>query len=112
MVIGLAEPLLALWVGPKYATESAIVVVLAVASIFEVGYWPGRMILQGIGRHHGLAKATICAAIAKLGLSLILIRHFGVMGVALGTLIPAIVVNVVYIWPYTMRPLVYPARNC
>jgi O-antigen/teichoic acid export membrane protein len=103
VVVALAGPLLRLWVGTEYATSGAIVVILALASVLEVGYWPGRMIMQGIGRHHGLARATICAAIANLGLSVFLIRYFGVMGVALGTLIPAIFVNVGYIWPYTMR---------
>ena len=102
-VVVLAGPLLGLWVGARYATDSAIVIVLAIASVFDVGYWPGRMILQGIGRHHGLVKATIFAAIANLALSIVLIRYIGVMGVALGTLIPALFVNLGYIWPYTMR---------
>ncbi len=102
-VVFLAGPLLALWVGTKYSANSAVVVVLATASVLEVGYWPGRMILQGIGQHHGLAKAASFGAIANLGLSLLLIRFYGVTGVAFGTLIPAIVVNIGYIWPHTMR---------
>ena len=103
VVIILAGPLLSIWVGAKYAVNAPIVVVLALASILQVGYWPGRLILQGIGQHHGLAKASICLGIANVGLSLLLVRPFGLVGVALGTLIPAIVVNVGYIWPYTMR---------
>ncbi len=102
-VVGLAGPLLALWVGTKYSTNAAVVVVLATASVLEVGYWPGRMILQGIGQHRGLAKAATFGAIANLGLSILLIHYYGVIGVAFGTLIPAIVVNIGYIWPYTMR---------
>ena len=103
VVILFAGPLLALWVGTKYAAGSSVVVILAVASVLEVGYWPGRFILQGIGQQQDLAKASVCVAIANLGLSIILVRYYGIVGVAFGTLIPAIFMNLGYIWPYTMR---------
>jgi O-antigen/teichoic acid export membrane protein len=103
LVVILAGPLLELWVGAKFAASAPVVVILAVASVLEVGYWPGRIILQGIGQQQDLAKASVCVAIANFVLSIILVRYYGVAGVALGTLIPAIFVNLGYIWPYTMR---------
>jgi O-antigen/teichoic acid export membrane protein len=103
LVVMLAGPLLTLWVGENYSTGSSVVALLAIASVLEVGYWPGRIILQGIGEQKDLAKASVCVAIANLGLSLVLVRHYGTVGVALGTLIPAVIANLGYIWPYTMR---------
>jgi O-antigen/teichoic acid export membrane protein len=103
VVIMLAGPLLTLWVGGSYAANAPVVVILALASVLEVGYWPGRIILQGVGQQQHLAKASVFVAVANLGLSILLVRYYGVAGVALGTLIPAIFVNLGYIWPYTMR---------
>ena len=59
IVIGLAGPLLALWVGPKYADNAPIVIILAAASVLEVGNWPGRSILQGLARHDGIARPLL-----------------------------------------------------
>lgn len=103
VVIMLAGPLLALWVGARYAANAPVVVILALASVLEVGYWPGRIILQGIGQQQDLAKASVLVAVTNLGLSVLLVRYYGVAGVALGTLIPTVFVNLGYIWPYTMR---------
>ena len=103
VVVMLAGPLLALWVGAKFASGASVVVILALASVLEVGYWPGKIILQGIGQQQDLAKASVFVSIANLGLSVLLVRYYGVAGVALGSLIPTIFVNLGYIWPYTMR---------
>ncbi len=103
VLIALAGPLLTLWVGAQYAVHAPIVVVLALASALEVSHWAGGAILQGVARHHGLAIASACAAVANLGLSILLVRSYGLMGVALATLIPAAAVTIGYIWPYTMR---------
>jgi O-antigen/teichoic acid export membrane protein len=103
VVTTLAGPLLTLWVGAKYADNAPIVVILALAGLLEVSCWPGRSILQGIAHHRGIAAASVCAAVANLGLSLLLIRYYGIVGVALGTLIPTIIVYLGFIWPHTLR---------
>jgi O-antigen/teichoic acid export membrane protein len=110
-VVVLAGPLLSIWVGAKYAVNAPIAVVLAVAGVLEIGYWPGRLIVQGIDQHHDISKAALCAAIANVVLSLLLVRPLGLMGVALGTLFPAVVVNLGFIWPRTMRAVRVTGRE-
>jgi O-antigen/teichoic acid export membrane protein len=87
-VIVLAGPLLTLWVGREYAQYAPIVIILTLASMLEVSSWPGGTILQGIARHQGFAVTSLCAALANLALSILLVRRFGLVGVAAGTLLP------------------------
>jgi O-antigen/teichoic acid export membrane protein len=100
VLIFLAGPLLALWVGGEYSSYASIVIVLALAGVIELSHWPAKEILQGIARHRGLAPAYVCAALANIALSVALVRPYGLVGVALGTLIPSAFLSFCFIWPY------------
>ena len=102
-VIVLAQPFLKAWVGAPYDQYAYLVVILTLASLLDTSQWPAGAILQGIGRHRMLAVITLGAAFANLGLSLILVRPFGLAGVALGTLIPATIESLFFVLPYVMR---------
>jgi O-antigen/teichoic acid export membrane protein len=108
ILVALAGPVLTLWIGAEYADSAAILMVLALASVVEISHWPGQLILQGLTRHHGLAVAYVCSALAKLGLAVLLVRFFGLIGVALATLLSAAGLSLVYVFPYTMRILRVP----
>ena len=58
-----------------------------------------------MARQRRLAAIAIGAALANLGLSLLLVRPLGVTGVALGTLIPTTFVCFGLIMPYALRML-------
>jgi O-antigen/teichoic acid export membrane protein len=105
VVIILAGPLLTLWLGERYAEYAPITVVLTIASVLEVSCWPGGTILLGLGRHHGLAAIAACAAIANLTLSILLVRPYGLFGVAIGTLLPAAIVTFGWKLSFCMRIL-------
>jgi O-antigen/teichoic acid export membrane protein len=111
VLIALAGPILALWLGAEYSRYSPIVIILTLASVANVSHWPGGSILQGIARHHGLATAYICAAVANLGLAALLVRPYGVFGVAVATLISSAALSLCYIWPYVARVLSVPLRD-
>jgi O-antigen/teichoic acid export membrane protein len=99
VLVMLAAPLLTLWVGGEYAGYAPIVVILALASVAEVSQWSGGAILQGLGRHRSLAVASICAALGNLGLSVLLVRSYGLTGIAVATLIPTLAVRFGYNLP-------------
>jgi O-antigen/teichoic acid export membrane protein len=102
----LAGPILAIWVGSEYADAGLIVAILTVASLFETSQWPAMALLQGVGRHHPLARMWVGAAVANLALSIVLVHtSLGVVGVALGTLVPTTVVCSAFVLPYAMRTL-------
>jgi O-antigen/teichoic acid export membrane protein len=98
-----ARSLLAIWVGPQYAPYSHLVIILALASLVDTSAWPAGSILQGIAQPRPLAIISSCAAAANLALSIILVRPFGLTGVALGTLIPSLVMTLGFFVPYVMR---------
>ncbi len=99
----LAQPFITLWVGAPYARYDYLVWILTAASFMVTSQWPAGAILLGMGRHRILAFVTLGSGLANLGLSLALVHPFGLMGVALGTLIPTTIENLCIILPYAMR---------
>jgi O-antigen/teichoic acid export membrane protein len=61
--------------------------------------YSGIVLLYSINRHHLFAKMTILEGLLNLVLSLLLVKKFGVAGVALGTVIPMIFMKML-IQPY------------
>jgi O-antigen/teichoic acid export membrane protein len=99
----LAEPLLTAWVGPAFAASAPLVAILTLSGLIDASQWPAGSVLQGTARHHWLAVMAACAAILNLGLSIVLAGRLGVAGVALGTLIPTVLINLGVVMPYAMR---------
>jgi len=91
---------IALWMGESYATTSGNVLkVLLVAYLFSLSQLIAHGILKGISKHKALAYILCVEAVINLFLSLYLARDYGIIGVALGTVIPMVIVNL-FILPY------------
>ena len=58
-----------------------------------VAQGPPGSILLGVGRHRIVALVSIADAVLNLTFSLLLVRPFGMMGVAAGTGIPVVLLN-------------------
>jgi O-antigen/teichoic acid export membrane protein len=99
----LAGPILAIWVGEEFAGYAYLVVILTLASFIDILTWPAGSVLQGIARHRFTAVMALCTGITNLLLSLLLVRYLGLLGVALGTLIPTTVFCLGFTLPYAMR---------
>jgi hypothetical protein len=56
-------------------------------------------------KHRSLAIANVTEAIVNVGLSIVLGRMYGLVGVAFGTLIPLLVVQLFWVAPYGCRSL-------
>jgi O-antigen/teichoic acid export membrane protein len=97
--------ILTLWVGPSYAGYSPLVAVLALASLINTSQWPASEVLQGITRHRIVAWTWFAAGLANITLSILLLPMFGLVGVALGTLIPTIVSALFVVMPFANRTL-------
>jgi O-antigen/teichoic acid export membrane protein len=103
VLIVLAHSILTVWVGATYAGYTHIVIILTIASLIDTSQWPAGSILQGMVRHQPLVIVSIGSALSNLALSIALIPHFGLTGVALGTLLPAIIESIGIVLPYAMR---------
>lgn len=67
-----------------------------------------KRIMMMCGWERKLLRASLADAAANLVLSLVLVRFWGVAGVAAGTLIPTFLVGVLWVFPLTARFLGWP----
>jgi O-antigen/teichoic acid export membrane protein len=86
-LIVFAAPFLSTWVGPQFASNANIVVLLTLAAFAEALMWPANATLLGVNRHRPLVVFAVGSAALNLGLSIALVGPLGVRGVALGTVI-------------------------
>ena len=108
-VIGFADPLIARWMGPGFEAGVVPLYVLAVAGVVLVGQGPLGNILLGTGRHRLVAYVSLGEAIANLALSVILVRRFGMLGVAIGTAVPVVLANLFILLPAACRQFQLPS---
>jgi len=105
-LIVLGPGVVAWWIGPEFEEPSgAVLQILTVSSLF---FLPVRGVAQplmmGLGKPKAVTFAFLAAGIANLVLSMILVRPWGLVGVALGTAIPN-VVFAVYVLMIACREL-------
>jgi O-antigen/teichoic acid export membrane protein len=102
-VIGFASPLVHTWMGPGFEGSIPPLIVLAITGVVLVGQGPLGNVLLGTGRHRLVATVAFLEALTNLGLSVILVRRYGILGVALGTGIPVLVANTFTLLPAACR---------
>jgi O-antigen/teichoic acid export membrane protein len=111
ILIVLGSSILTAWVGAQYAAYSYLVVILVTATLIDTSQWPAGFILQGMARHSPLAIMTIASGLSNLILSILLVNRLGLMGVALGTLVPTTIICLGFVTPYAIRVIGVPVRD-
>ena len=107
-VIGFGRPLLVRWMGPAFEAGAVPLYVLALTGVVLVGQGPLGNILLGTGRHRLVAFVSLAEAIANLVLSVVLVRRFGLLGVAIGTAVPIAIANLFVLLPAACRQVQMP----
>lgn len=87
------KDLLTLWVGSKFGIGYSVLIILSAAMFFHYPSHVGGLLLIGIKRHKTLSYIAIIDAISNLIMSILLIKPFGIAGVAMGTAIAMFVSN-------------------
>lgn len=88
-LIILGKSVITAWVGARYVVASyPVMLILLIPSTFFLAQSASSRILYGMAKHRILAWITSMEAMANLILSIVLIRHYGILGDALGTAIP------------------------
>ena len=101
-----------LWMGAEYATLSGqVLAVLAIFLAVHAGYEVMTASMMGINRHRGLIPIFLADAGCNVVLSILLVPRFGVVGSALGTVIPQLVVALVVGPWYVRRELGVPLTS-
>ncbi len=88
-----------LWMGTQYEQRSGtVLIILASALIFSQTNNTASAIAFGTERHKITARWAVVEGVSNLVLSVTLVRFMGINGVALGTLLPNLFVQLV-LWP-------------
>jgi O-antigen/teichoic acid export membrane protein len=101
MILG--RPLLEVWVGDSYADQAPVLAILVLAVMLDAMLWPAAFLFQGMNRHKVPSLMGLGSGLANLALSIVLIQRWGLMGVALGTLIPTTLFAFGLVLPYAFR---------
>jgi O-antigen/teichoic acid export membrane protein len=92
-----------LWMGSQYAGPSGQVLrILTLALIFSAGNQVAASTMLGISRHRTLVPLALAEAASNLVISIALVRRTGIIGVAWGTTLPSLAVNLLF-WPWYVR---------
>jgi O-antigen/teichoic acid export membrane protein len=83
------------WMGAKYEDAFLPMVILAVAVFLDVSQGPSVSLLYAIFEHRFYTYLNSAEGVLNLVISMLLARPMGIVGVALGTLISAMLIRVV-----------------
>ncbi len=93
-LLGVGEPFLVRWQSAEFRGEAvAVLVALTVGAVGPIAAYPFEAVLYGAGRVRLLGILSVVEAAANLTASLLLARPLGVVGVALGTTVPSLVIR-------------------
>jgi O-antigen/teichoic acid export membrane protein len=101
-----------LWMGPQYAEPSGTVMqILLLSVLFSSANVTSGGIVYGMEKHKRIAQWAIAEGAANLILSIVLVRRIGIYGVAWGSAIPSIIIELL-LWPaYISRLVKIPVRT-
>jgi len=102
-LISLADPLIRRWVGSQFsASVLPLQIMLTIVLVRNVTA-SANLILRGAGEHRLLTVTNAATAVVNVLLSIALVRPIGLLGVALGTLIPVAASGVFVLYPAACR---------
>jgi O-antigen/teichoic acid export membrane protein len=101
-----------LWMGEQYAQPSGTVMrILLLSLVCSTANTTSAGIVYGMEKHKRIAIWGMIESVANLSLSVILVRRMGIYGVAWGTTIPSVIMEMV-LWPsFICKLLAMPVRT-
>ena len=105
LLVLFGQSLIFLWVGKEFVNAVPVLLILVVAYIFDLCQSPGIGLMYALNKHRYYAALCLVEAVFNVALSVLLVRHFGIVGVALGTAIPMFFIKL-FIQPVLVSRLV------
>jgi O-antigen/teichoic acid export membrane protein len=96
-VIMFAEPVLVAWAGEDFADVAVVAQILLISLVVNNNHLAAGSMLIGTGRVAPYAKLHACWALSNIILSVVLVQRFGLKGMALGTAIPIMLLEPLYV---------------
>jgi len=111
MLLVNGKALIRFWVGSEYSTSYVLLVVLLAGYCLMLATQPAVDLLLAKGRHQLRGWWTLAEGLANLGLSIYWGRHYGLIGIAFGTAVPMIAIQL-FVQPwYTLHVAAIPLRR-
>jgi O-antigen/teichoic acid export membrane protein len=101
----LGRHFITLWMGSAYADSAVLLMVLVIPQFGSMSQYTSALVLAGMGKHRPFAYFALAEGAANLALSIILVQHLGLIGVAWGTVIPHLICTSIIVPLYTLRVL-------
>jgi O-antigen/teichoic acid export membrane protein len=102
----LGKSIIEVWVGTKYVPVGyAVLAWFAVGDCTETAQSASPKILYGMARHRTMALVRLAEGAVNLVLSIILLHYYGVLGVAIGTVVPQLCTNLIFMPEHLCRVL-------
>jgi len=95
MLIAFGGSFIHLWVGDDFKPAIPVLYVLVIGHTVAVSQNVGIGMMYALKKHHWYAITSTVEAILNLTLSIILVLHYGIIGVALGTVIPMLLIRAI-----------------
>ena len=105
------RPLIRFWVGSAYSTSHGLLSVLLAGYCLMLAQQPSADFLIAKGKHVLRGWWTLAEGFANLGLSIYWGHRYGLIGIAMGTAIPMIAIQVVVQPWYTLHIAAIPLRR-
>jgi O-antigen/teichoic acid export membrane protein len=105
LLIIIGKPLILRWIGSEYLDAYPVLVVLTIGIIIEAIQNPSNNVLMAISKHKFFAYMSVVEGVSKFILSILLIQKYGMLGVAIGTVIPIAVFRMI-VMPFYVAGLV------
>jgi O-antigen/teichoic acid export membrane protein len=97
-----------LWLGPGFNDTYVALSILMVGMFFALLQSPSRDVLRVIYKHQFDAKTNTIEVIVNLILTVALVPYFGIIGAAIGTVLPMIVVKTIFLPRYICNAIKLP----
>lgn len=99
------------WMGPGLPESHVVLVILALAQVVGQPLIILRQTLMAVGNVRVPAYLDLLQAGINLALSIVFVRIWGIVGVAWGTLLPLVVIELFVLLPYGLKALQFDARR-
>lgn len=87
------KPFIERWMGSEYLDAYPVLVILTLCFVFDLWQAPSVSLLFGTSKHKVFAYLNTIEGLFNLLLSILLIKPYGLIGVALGTFIPMTIIK-------------------
>ncbi|MBZ0333684.1 lipopolysaccharide biosynthesis protein [Marinobacter sp. AL4B] len=99
------------WMGPSYSEAYWVMVILLIGRMIGFANHPLNSAMYAANKHSIVAKIDVVEVGLNLALSLILVRYYELIGVALGTMIPLLVLRLLVLPALACRAIEMPVKD-